>query len=324
MVLDKNFIKFYNRVMNNIFDLIIIGGGPAGVAGGVYAARKQLKTLVIAESLGGQSIVSTKITNWIGESEIAGYDLGKKLKQHLMACASDRMQVREDELVEGILQNDDKTFTVVTNRLSYTTKTILFATGTARRKLNAINAEKFDHKGIAYCATCDAPFFQDMAVAVVGGGNSAFEGVLQLVEYASQIYLINWDEQFFAHPETIEKVKQNPKVKIMMNAAVDEVTGENFVGGAKIRNTKSGELSDLAVQGIFVEIGSVPNTALVKGLVDLGNDGAIEVDARTQRTSNLGIWAAGDCTNGLYRQNNIAAGDAVKAIEDIYKFLSVK
>jgi len=161
-----------------MFDVAILGGGPAGCAAGVYAARKQLNTVLITETFGGQSIVSPGIENWIGDQVIPGMELAKKLEAHVRKYESDTFDVIEHERIEKLDKNEDGTFTVTTNKQTYTAKTVLVVTGSHRRKLPVPGADEFEHKGITYCASCDGPFFQNKDVVVVGGGNAAFERLL--------------------------------------------------------------------------------------------------------------------------------------------------
>lgn len=306
-----------------LYDLAIIGGGPAGVAAGVYASRKRLKTVFIAKEFGGQSSVSEGIENWIGTIKISGTDLAKSLEAHLRAYAGDIVDVRAGETVERVTKTADG-FSVKTDAETYVAKTVLVTAGSARRKLSVPGAEALEHKGITYCASCDGPLFADMDVAVVGGGNAGFETAAQLLAYAKSVTLIHKNDEFKADPVTVKKVLENPKMKSMLSTDILEVKGEKFVTGLIYENKTSGGPKELPVQGIFVEIGSSPATDFLGDLVALTPYKQIIVDPKTQMTSLPGIWAAGDCTDGLYHQNNIAAGDAVKALEDIYIYLHAK
>jgi len=322
------------------YDLIIIGGGPAGSAAAVYAARKRLKTLFITSEWGGQSVVSEKIFNWIGSTSISGNDLAKNFKTHVMANAlpedpNSTLEVKDGTKVIGItdvglIQNATSPAIspkpVTGNSLSvktesgetFETKTILIASGSGRRKLVAKNADQLEHKGLTYCASCDGPLFADMDVAVIGGGNAAFESAAQLMAYCKSVTIINRSNAFRADEITVEKVLKNPKITSLKNAEILEVKGDKFVEGLIYEDKITKVQRELKVSGIFVEIGQIPNTDFAKGLVPLDEIGRIKINASSQKTEFLGIWAAGDCTNVLYHQNNIAAGDAVRALEDIY------
>ncbi len=305
-----------------LYDLTIIGGGPAGVAAGVYAARKQLKTLFITKDWNSQSTVSEGIENWIGTVKISGVDFAKNLEAHLRAYADDSVEIKVGESVEKI-EKAGSHFKITSSKGSYESRTVLITSGSFRKKLEVPGADKFEHKGLTYCASCDGPLFDGQDVVVVGGGNAAFESAAQLLAYCKSVTLINRTDKFRADPVTIETVSKNPHFKIVTNAISKEVKGEKFVTGF-VYTDATGKDIELKVTGIFVEIGSVPTTYFVKDLVKMDQWQHILVDPRNQQASVKGIWAAGDCTDGLYHQNNIAAGDAVKALEDIYIHLKAK
>ncbi len=312
-----------------MYDLIIIGGGPAGVAAGVYASRKKIKTLFITESFGGQSIVSDGIENWIGTIKISGEDLAKSLEAHLRAYTGDIVEIKTSARIASITQASTEsgaTYFKVTKQGSnpevYEAKTVLIATGSKRRKLEAKGADIFEHKGVTYCATCDAPMFGGQDVVVVGGGNAAFESAAQLSAHCTSVTILNRGDVFRADPVTVEKVLAKENVKAIKNAVIEEITGEKFVQGLVYKNVATGATETLAITGVFVEIGLIPNTDFIKDIVTLDAYGKVVIDHKSQATSMTGIWAAGDCTDVLYHQNNIAAGDAIKALEDIYVYLT--
>lgn len=304
-----------------IYDLIILGGGPAGCAGAVYAARKQLKTLQITAEFGGQSTVSETIYNWIGTSEIGGAQLGEDLKKHVKYYEGEFLTVVEGERINNI-KKEDKIFVVTSESgKEYKSRSVLVTTGSGRRKLQCENADKFEHKGITYCASCDGPLFSGQDVVVIGGGNAGFETAIQLLAYCSHVTLIHKNDSFKADEITVKKVLENPKFTPILNADIVKVDGENFVSSLTYKNKNTNEEHTIPTTGIFVEIGQTANTSFVKDITDLDSIGKIIVDPMTQMSNTPGIWAAGDCTNGKYHQNNIAAGDAVKALEDIYIWL---
>lgn len=303
-----------------MLDLIIVGGGPAGCAAAVYAARKLLKTVLITEEFGGQSAVSTDIQNWIGTPHIAGADFAKSLEAHVREYAGDVVALETGVRVTKIEKSGDH-FVVHAGEKTFETKTILVTAGGRRRQLGVPGADTFEHKGVTYCASCDGPVFSGQDVAVVGGGNAAFETAAQLLAYCKSVTLLSRSD-FRADPSTVTAVLKHPNMKARTGIELLSVTGEKFVTGLTYRD-QSGEHT-LTVTGIFAEIGMVPSTDFVAELVDLDQTKRVIVDPKNQRTSLPGIWAAGDCTNGLYHQNNIAAGDAVKALEDIYVYLKAK
>lgn len=305
-----------------MYDLIIIGGGPAGVAAGVYASRKQLKTLFITKEWGGQSIVSTDIQNWIGTPSIAGEKLAKDLEAHLRTYAGDFVTIKENALVSMLAKNGDHFDATLQNGEVVSAAAVLIASGSQRRRLEAKGADMYEHKGLTYCASCDGPLFAGQDVAVVGAGNAAFETAAQLLAYAKSVTLLQRGTEAKADPVTIEKVLAHPNMRRIESAVPTEVYGEQFVKGLKY--SQDGEEHDLPVAGIFVEIGMIPNTDFVKGFIELDEFNRVKIDPWTQMTSMPGVWAAGDCTNVRYHQNNISAGDAVRALEDIYLHLRAR
>lgn len=301
-------------------DLIIIGGGPGGVAAGVYAARKKMKVALIAGDFGGQSVVSAGIENWIGTKSVSGLDFAKMLEEHLRA--QEDIDIIYPDLVER-LEKLDGEFTVKTKSgKALETKTVLVTTGSSRKKLNIPGEKEFDAKGVSYCSTCDAPIFKNKVTAVIGGGNAGLEAVLDLLAYSPKVYLLEYGDKLKGDPVTQEKIKANPKVEIILNAKTLEILGDQFVTGLKYEDRSTARVKELKLEGIFVEIGSYPSVDFVKNLVKLNNFGEIIVDHKTQQTSQPGIWAAGDASDVLYKQNNISAGDSIKAVLNIYDYLN--
>ncbi|MBM3272291.1 hypothetical protein FJY94_03400 [Candidatus Kaiserbacteria bacterium] len=304
--------------MSDRYDLAIVGGGPAGTAAAVCAARKRLKTIFITEEWGGQSVVSERIENWVGTPAISGADLAKTLRAHVEAYASDIVTLRSPARATAVTAHDDHVAITLKDGSIIEAKTVLIATGSARRKLDVPGADQYEHKGLTYCASCDGPLFAEQDVAVVGGGNAALETALQLVAYCKTVTLLNRSDVLRADEVTIAAASTHPNFKLLKNAVPSEIVGEQFVTGIKHKDAVSGEETLLPVAAVFVEIGLLPATEWLTGAVELDKTNHVVTDPRTQRTSHPRIWAAGDCTDGLYHQNNIAAGDAVKALEDIY------
>ena len=309
-----------------LYDLIIIGGGPAGAAAAVYAARKRLKTLFVTSEWGGQSVVSEQIYNWIGTVSLSGNELAEGFRKHVLVNTGveQTLEVKEGNKVTSVLKQKEDFVIETENGEKFLSKTILIATGSDRKKLEAKNADRLEHKGLTYCASCDGPLFSDMDVAVVGGGNAAFESAAQLLAYCKSVTLLHRSDNFRADEITVEKVLQNTKMKAIKNVDVLEIKGEKFVEGIVYRDKLTGLETELKVSGIFVEIGQIPNTGFIKDLIPLDKIGRIKINPLNQKTEIPGIWAAGDCTDVLYHQNNIAAGDAVRALEDIYLYLHAK
>ncbi len=348
-------ICFSSLILYFMYDLVIIGGGPAGVAAGIYAARKKIKTVLITDTFGGQSLVSDHIGNWIGEKEISGFDLAQKMEAHLKAQKG--IEIVESEWVTSIerttMSHPEPSFmsrfetssvshpesassadegpsnvsvgpcfmVKTKDGKSFATKTVLLAAGSRRKKLNVHGEKEFEGKGVVYCSTCDAPLFDGKDVAVVGGGNSGLESVVDLLPYAQTIFLLHHGSALKGDPITQEKIKADPKVHIILNAETQSITGEKGVAGLIYRDTVSGDMKTLSVQGVFVEIGIIPNGDILKDMCEINKAGEVIVNHKTQKTSCAGIWAAGDASDVLYKQNNISAGDAVKAVLNIYDYL---
>lgn len=315
-----------------LYDVIIIGGGPAGCAAGVYTARKKLKTLLITEEFGGQSVVSADVQNWIGEQHISGYDLGKKLEEHVRSYKDDVDVKSPERVLEITKENCNQEtgvcyqpgvfdFKVTTDKGEYFGKTVILTSGASRKELGAPGEKEFEGKGVSYCPTCDAPIFQDKVVAVVGGGNAGLEAMVDLFPYAKKLYLLEYSDSLKGDPVTQEEVKKNPKTEIILNVQTKEITGDKFVTGLTYTDRKTKKDKKLELQGVFIEIGSVPNSEMVKGLLELNKWGHVKIDSKYATTSCPGLFAAGDVTDDPFKQNNIAAGDAVKAALSAYAYL---
>ncbi len=304
-----------------LYDLIIIGGGPAGIAAGIYASRKKINTLLITESFGGQSVVASQINNFIGFQSISGLELKNTLEEHLRS--HDGIEIKEGRRIEKIGVTDAG-FSVAADGEIFESKTILIASGSNHRKLNIPGEKKFEGKGVFYCSICDAPLMKNKTAAVVGGGNSALYAVLDLLPYASKIFILSHNNTFRADPVYLDKARESGKVEFISQAETSEIIGGNFVSAIKYEDRAKGGVKELETDGVFVAIGNQPNSGLFKNLIDVSPAGKIIVDGKTQKTSREGIWAAGDITDVLYGQINIAIGDAVKAVLNINDYLKVK
>ncbi len=302
---------------NEIYELIILGAGPAGTAAGVYASRKKIKTLLITEGFGGQATAAGQIENIIGHPLRQGPDLAMAFERHLKAVGMETVIDR----ISGIKKNGELFEISTSNNGNFSGRNVLIALGSHHKTLGVVNEEKFKGRGVNYCSTCDAPLYKDKAVAVVGGGNSGFYAVIDLLPYASKIYLLEFTDHLNGENVTEEKIRHNPKVEVIVNAKTLEIKGEMMVEGLLYEDVKTQEKKDLAIQGIFVEIGMKPNSELFKDLLNLSTTGEIIVDPVSGRTSLNGIWAAGDVTNLPYKQINVAMGDGIRALLDIYSNL---
>jgi thioredoxin reductase (NADPH) len=301
--------------MSTIYDLAIIGGGPAGLTAAVYAARYKLSTLLVSKNMGGLALEPHKIENWPGDIAVSGAALMKRFADHAKKFGT---QIKSED-AKGLKKEEKSGKSYFSINNSYHAKKIILALGSERRKLNIPREDEFAGRGLAYCATCDAPFFEGKEVAVVGGSNSAMRAAQLLIQYASKIYIIYRGDNFFrAEPALVEEVLANPKVKSIMKANVKEIEGNDFLSSVKLDNGQK-----LDVEGLFVEIGSTPSTVLAKELgVKLDSEGYIEVDAG-MRTNVDGVYAAGDVTTGSnkFRQIVTAASEgaiaAASAFEDL-------
>ena len=302
-----------------IYDVAIIGGGPGGVSAAIYASRKQLKTLLITENIGGQSSVSASVENWIGTISLPGWELAQSLEKHLRA--QEGIDTRTGELATKITEESGRFLINGSSGESYQTKTVVIASGGRHRALDVPGEEKFRGKGVVYCSTCDAPFFRGKKVVVVGGGNSGLEAVEDLLPYAREIILMVRSGELKGDAVTREKILADPKVSVIYFGLIQEILGENTVEGIRYKDAHTGEAADIRLDGVFVEIGMIPNSDFVGELVNRNERGDIVLDHRTKTTSRLGIFATGDVTDAPYKQNNISAGDGVVAALSAYDYL---
>ncbi|MFZ3031473.1 MAG: FAD-dependent oxidoreductase [Candidatus Moraniibacteriota bacterium] len=303
-----------------MYDVIIIGGGPGGVAAGVYTTRKQMKTLFLTQDFLSQSVVSASIENWIGMVTVPGYEFGQMLEKHLRA--QEGIEIKTGMKVSQISVRAEGGYVVETEKgEQYETKTAIIASGGRHRHLGVPGEEQFVGKGVVYCSTCDAPFFRNKKVAVVGSGNSALEAVEDLLPYAAEIVLLVRSGELKGDQITQDTILASPKVSVRYHVTTESILGEEKVIGIKVLNTETNTSEELTLNGVFVEIGMVPNTEFVKDIVTLNERGEIVVDARTAATSRPGIFATGDATDLPYKQNNISAGVGVTAALSAYDFI---
>ncbi|MDD5590244.1 MAG: FAD-dependent oxidoreductase, partial [Candidatus Portnoybacteria bacterium] len=298
-----------------MYELIIIGGGPAAITAAIYAARKKIKTLILAKSFGGQMLESYLIDNYPGLPALPGVKLMEKFVEHLKQYekATSKgdfdLAMKEGEAAQSISQ-ESQTFLLKTDRAAYSARAVIIATGKTERKLEIPGAADFEGKGITYCATCDAPIFRDKVVAVIGGGDSGQDTALQLLDYASKIYILSrYEDLKGSNRELQEKLKNNPKIEILKETEPKEIFGEKFVKGMICKNLKSREEKKIEVSGIFVEIGSIPSANFIDGLIKRNEKGEIIVDHNSGATSCFGIFAAGDVTDISAKQIVVAAGE---------------
>ncbi|MCD6558091.1 MAG: FAD-dependent oxidoreductase [Candidatus Aenigmarchaeota archaeon] len=295
------------------YDLIIAGAGPAGLTAAVYAGRYLLNALVIGELEGGMISEASEVCNFPSYESITGIELTKKLVKQVKSLG---IEIKQERIIE-IKKN--KEFEVKTNISTYRAKKIILATGTKKRKLNIKGEKEFLGKGVSYCATCDAAFFKDKVVAVVGGSDAALTAALLLSEYAKKVYIVYRRERFFrAEPTWIKRVEENKKIEPLFNSNIKEIKGSNKVESIVL---DSGE--ELSVDGVFIEIGLVSSTELAEQLKLELDDGYIVTD-RHQRTSLPGVFAAGDITNNPLKQAITAAAQGAVAAASAYEEIKGK
>jgi NADH-dependent peroxiredoxin subunit F len=298
-----------------IYDLIIIGAGPAGITASVYAARKKLNFLVISLDIGGQAAWSGDIENYTGYQFITGPELTQKFQEHMRQY--DTVLKENEEVLE--LKKSGKVIAVRTNKAEYQSRSVIIASGKKSKELRVAGEKEFKHRGLTYCTTCDGPLFSAKIVAVIGGGNSALDAVLQLMKIAKQVYVVNNTSELGGDTIMRQKVKSAGNVTIFNNSQVVSVGGDKFVSGIKIKDNTG--TRDLAVQGVFVEIGLVPNSAF-SGDVERNGKREIKINARNE-TNVAGIFAAGDVTDVPEKQIIIAAGEGAKAALSAFRYLAI-
>jgi len=298
------------------YDLIIIGAGPAGMTAGVYAARKQLDTLILTGDVGGQTTWSAGIENYLGFRVITGIELVSKFEEHLRSFPIEMVFARVARLatVENGFEVETEAGDTIRSRA------VIVATGKSPRMLDVPGEREYTGKGVAYCATCDGPLFSGANVAVVGGGNSGLDAVVQLMKICPRVYLVEVDEQLRADEIMREQARRAPNVEVLTRTAVREIHGEAFVNSITVEDLATGRTRRLEVSGVFIEVGLVPNSAIVKGLIPLNDFGEIPVDCAS-RTSLPGMYAAGDVTAVPEKQIIVAAGDGAKAALGAYSYL---
>ena len=297
-----------------IYDLIILGAGPAGITAAVYAARKKMDFLVLSQDVGGQTAWSGDIENYTGYQFITGPELTLKFEEHMKAFSA---PLNMPEAARDI-QKEKDLIKVVTDKNEYVSKAVIIATGKRPRMLNVPGEKEFKNKGVTYCATCDGPLFKGKKVAVIGGGNSALDATLQLMKISPKVYMINIAKSLTGDPVMIESVKNSANVEIFNSSKVKEIAGDKFVKSITIE--KEGKILNFDVEGIFIEIGLIPNSEFDK--VTKHNEyGEVIVDCHNS-TNIEGVFAAGDVTTVPEKQIVIACGEGSKAALSVFRYLS--
>ncbi|MCX6709677.1 MAG: FAD-dependent oxidoreductase [Candidatus Woesearchaeota archaeon] len=300
---------------SDIYDMIIIGAGPAAFSAAIYSARYKLKTIILGKEIGGMISEAPLVENYPGFESIRGFELMQKFKAHAEKFG---IEIRQTEIVD--LKKGFTLFIVTDHENNkYKAKTIIFATGTEKRKLNIPGEEEFSGKGISYCATCDAPFYKDKVVCVVGGNESSVKYAIKLAEYASKAYIIYRGAEVRAEPALIESVRGNEKIEIITNAIPTEIKGTEKVESIILDNG-----NEIKTDGVFIAIGGIPSSIVAKQLgVDVDESGQIKVND-AQATNIRGIFAAGDVTNSRLKQVVTAVAAGAVAADSAFRLIKEK
>ena len=301
-----------------MYDLIILGGGPAAVGAGVYAARKRMRTLLLTKDFGGQSVQSAMIENFIGHNSISGIEFARALENQLRL--QEGIEIKAGVLVQSVEQNGDLWRVIDSKWNQYETRTLLVALGSGYKKLNVPGEKEYEGKGVFYCSICDAPLLKNKKAVVVGGGNAGLEAVVDLLPYATEIHLLVRSD-LKGDPVYQERIFKEAKVHIHKGVEVSRFVGSEFLEKVHFTPVGSQEEQSVEAQGAFVEIGQIPNSDMLASILTLAPSKHIAVDPKTMQTSAMGIWAAGDITDVSYKQINTSIGDGIKAVLNIYETL---
>ena len=301
-----------------MYDIIIIGGGSAGLTAAVYACRKKLKTLIVSIDIGGQTNLTSHIENYPGTGPMNGIELMQKFREDAVKFGAEIIMGKVMK-VEKVAERHFKI--ELANNESYESKSIILAYGKVPKSLGIIGEEKFMGRGVSTCVTCDAPLYRKRPVAIIGGGNSAVEGALELAELTDKVYLIHRRDKFRADEITVEKLKSNKSITLELNSITKEIKGDKNVSGIVIENLITKNSKEIKVDGAFIEIGYVVDTKMVEHLVKLNEAKEVVKNGRCE-TSCSGIFAAGDVTDTPYKQTVISAGEGATAALECYRYLT--
>lgn len=299
-----------------MYDTIIIGSGPAGFTAGIYAARREMKTLIIGREVGGQLIWAADIENYPGFAQISNTDLIKKMADHVKGLG---VEMKTGE-VSRIEKGEDGNFMVYAGKENYEAKTVIVAIGLTPRRLAIPGEVEFSGKGVSYCANCDGPIFRNKTIAVVGGGNSAMDAAEIMSKIAKKVYLIHRQGEFRAFAASIEEAKARGNVEFLLNSEIKEITGDGIVKKIKVFDNKENKESELAVDGVFIEVGRIAATDLVKDFADRNEKMEILVDEKCS-TKTGGLFAAGDVTQAPFKQITTACGQGTIAALAAYQYI---
>jgi len=304
-----------------MYDLIIIGAGPAGMTAAIYALRQRINILMITKEFGGQvGRKAVTIENYPGLEAIPGPELIRKIKKQAKGKG---LKIKLGE-VDKIKEKENIFSVVLVNGEEFKGRAVIIASGADPRPLEVPGEKEFIGKGVSYCSVCDGPVFQDKEVAVVGGGNAGFESAIFLSNYVKKIYIIEYVPEVAADKENQEVLEKNKNVKIITNAAVKEIKGDNFVKGIIYKDRKTGEEKEISVEGVFIEIGTQPATSFANGLVEFNERDEIKVEFETYQTKTAGLFAVGDANVGRFKQIITACGEGAVAAQSILNYLQLK
>jgi len=304
--------------VNEIYESFIIGGGPAAMTAAVYLMRKGIKTAIVAGKIGGQVGDTKGIENYMGYNYIEGDELVTKFSSQVRQF---EIAFRENTFVENIRVEDGIKFIKLSDGIEYRAKTVIIAAGSKWRQLNVPGEDKLRGRGVCYCAICDGPFFKGLDIAVVGGGNSGVEAALDLSKMVKSIKVLEFTDKLNADKVLVDKLLETPNIEAITSAQVVEILGDQGVSGIKYKDRVSGEEKIVEVEGVFVEIGLVPNSQFVEGLVELNKFKEIVVNKSCETTIE-GIYACGDITDVPFKQIIIASGEGAKAALSACEYLN--
>lgn len=302
-----------------IYDVGIIGGASAGLTAAIYTARKKLNTIILTKQVGGQSLLTDSIENFPGFEQISGMEMTEKIRAQVEKYD---VKIQEGAAVEKISRIDNFFEILLIGGEVIQAKSVIIATGRSPRRLDVLGEKEFEKKGVTFCAICDAPFFEGKDVAVAGSGNSGLKSALDLIKYANKVYVLEYGDRIMGDEIMQEELRRSGKVEFILNAKIRELAGENFMEKIIFQNRESEEITELAVSGIFINVGWSPATGFLKGFIDLNDQGEIIVDHKTGQTSVPGVFAAGDVADSKYKQCVIAAGEGATAALSAYEYLS--
>jgi thioredoxin-disulfide reductase len=302
-----------------MYDLIIIGSGPAGMTAGIYAVRREMKTLIIGREVGGQMVWASEIENYPGFSKIASFELIDKIKKQTTDLG---VEIKEDEIKE-IKMTAEGNFLLYTSRETFEAKSVIMAIGLSPRRLVVPGEIEFNGKGVSYCANCDGPLYRNKTVAIIGGGNSALDAAEMMSKIASKVFLIHRSENFKGFDTLLDEVKTRPNIEILLDSEVKSIEGNGKVERIKVKNTKIETEKEIKIDGVFVEVGRIASTDLVGEFVERDEKHQIITSIKGE-TNTPGLFAAGDVTNCEFKQITVAMGQATVAALSAYQYLQLK